>query len=232
MTDVSEGDSERLSESMERLRDHYGVPEPQNRPDPILSLIKVLLSHNTNDNNRDRAYNALMEQYDSPEEIMQADRDELADTISVAGLHNIKAGRIQDALEKIVEERGALDLDFIHNLSLSEAKDWLKQLPGVGPKSAAVVLNFTFGKNAMPVDTHVNRVSKRIGIIPESMSLDRAHDVLEEMTPEDRVYEFHINLIKHGREICTAPTPVCSDCFLNDICRYYQEHEDDPDAWK
>ncbi len=226
------GDTERLTESMERLREHYGVPEPQDRPDPILSLIKVLLSHNTNDNNRDRAYNALMERYDSPEEIMNADRDELANTISVAGLHNIKAGRIQDTLHTIVEQRGELNLDFVHDLSLSEAKDWLKQLPGVGPKSAAVVLNFTFGKSAMPVDTHVNRVSKRIGIIPESMSLDDAHDVLEGMTPEERVYEYHINLIKHGRTICKAPTPHCSDCFLNDICRYYQTHEDEADMWK
>lgn len=226
------GNQEKLAESMEQLHEHYGVPAPQDRPDPILSLIKVLLSHNTNDNNRDRAYNALMTQYESAEEIMNAPRDELADTISVAGLHNVKAQRIQETLTKIVELRGELDLDFIHEMSLDDAKDWLKQLPGVGPKSAAVVLNFTFGKSAMPVDTHVNRVSKRIGIIPESMSLDEAHDVLEGMTPDDRVYDFHINLIRHGREICKAPIPRCSDCFLNDICDYYQEHQGDPEKMK
>lgn len=223
---------DKLQEVMARLKDYYGVPEPQDRPDPVKSLIKVLLSHNTNDKNRDKAYEALWETYDSAEAIMNAPPDELAETISVAGLHNVKAKRIQDTLKKIEEERDELNLDFIHEMGLQEAKDWLKQLPGVGPKSAAVVLNFTFGKNAMPVDTHVNRVSKRIGLIPESMGLDEAHDVLEEMTPDDSIYEFHINLIRHGRTICKAPTPHCSDCFLNDICDYYQEHKDEAEKWK
>lgn len=221
-----------LQEVMDRLRDEYGVPAPQDRPDPVRSLIKVLLSHNTNDKNRDRAYEALWDRYDSAEEIMAANRDELADTISVAGLHNIKAGRIQDCLETVKERRGSLDLDFIHEMGLDEAKDWLQQLPGVGPKSAAVVLNFTFGKSAMPVDTHVERVSKRIGLIPESTSLDDAHDLLEDMTPDDRIYEFHINLIKHGRAVCKAPTPRCSDCVLTDVCDYYQAHQDDPEMMK
>jgi endonuclease-3 len=223
---------DKLHESMERLHDHYGVPAQQDRSDPIRSLIKVLLSHNTTDQNRDRAYTALWSRYDSAREIMEAPQDELADTINVAGLHNVKAERIQQTLTKIVELRGELNLDFIHDMGLDEAKDWLKQLPGVGPKSAAVVLNFTFGKSAMPVDTHVNRVSKRIGLIPEDMGLDEAHDVLEDMTPDDRIYEFHVNLITHGREICKAPTPICSDCFLNDICDFYQEHRDDAEKWK
>lgn len=223
---------DKLHESMERLKEHYGIPEPQDRPDPIKSLIKVLLSHNTNDKNRDRAYNALWEHYDTPEEVMRAPRDELADTISVAGLHNVKAQRIQETLRTIQEKRGELNLDFLHDRGLDDAKDWLKQLPGVGPKSAAVVLNFTFGKSAMPVDTHVNRVSKRIGLIPEKMSLDEAHDVLEDMTPDDSIYDFHVNLIRHGRAICKAPIPRCSECFLNDICDYYQEHKNNPEKWR
>ncbi len=211
-----------LQDVMDRLRDRYGVPEPQDRPDPIRSLIKVLLSHNTTDENRDRAYAALWEEYDSPAAIMDADRDALAETIRPAGLHNVKAERLQETLRMIREERGALDLDFIHDMSLPAAKDWLTELPGVGPKSAAVVLNFTFGKDAMPVDTHVFRVSKRLGLIPADATRESAHDMLEDATPDDRIYEFHINLIRHGREICTAPTPHCTDCSLTDICPYFQ----------
>lgn len=214
-----------LIEVADRLREEYGVPEEQDRPDPVLSLLQVILSQNTNDDNRDRAYSALMDRYDSPREIMDAETGELADTISVAGLHNTKAERMQESLEMIEEERGELSLDFLEDMELEEAKRWLTSLPGVGPKSAAVVLNFTFNKAAFPVDTHVFRVSKRLGLIPEDATRESAHDILEEKTPDDRIYEFHINLIKHGREICRAPTPHCSECFLTDICEYYREHE-------
>ncbi|MDY6769539.1 MAG: endonuclease III [Candidatus Nanohaloarchaea archaeon] len=212
---------------MDRLREEYGVPDPQDRPDPVLSLIQVILSQNTNDDNRDRAYAALMDRYDTPRDIMAADTDELADTISVAGLHNMKAERMQAALEQIEAERGELSLAFLDDMDLEEAKDWLTDLPGVGPKSAAVVLNFTFDKAAFPVDTHVFRVSKRLGLIPDDATRESAHDVLEEATPDDRVYEFHINLIRHGRAVCTAPVPHCSDCFMTDICPYFQD-DDNP----
>lgn len=214
-----------LEQVMDALRNHYGVPEPQERPDPVLSLIKVILSQNTNDDNRDRAYDALLERYGSPERVLGADREELADTISVAGLHNLKAERIQKTLERIEEERGELNLDFLGEMGLDRARDWLVSLPGVGRKSAAVVLNFTFGKPAFPVDTHVFRVSKRLGLIPEDASREEAHDILEEKTPDDRIYEFHINLIKHGREVCRAPKPHCTECFLSDTCPYYREFE-------
>lgn len=221
-----------LEEVMDDLREHYGVPGPQDRPDPVLSLIQVILSQNTNDSNRDRAYEALLDRYGSPEEIMEADTGELAETISVAGLHNIKAERIQETLRRIEEEKGELTLDFLDGMDLEEAKDWLTALPGVGPKSAAVVLNFTFGKAAFPVDTHVFRVSKRLGLIPENATRESAHDLLEEATPEDRVYEFHINLIKHGREVCKAPTPHCTDCFLSEKCSYFQEFRGEEDRYR
>ncbi|MDY6774247.1 MAG: helix-hairpin-helix domain-containing protein, partial [Candidatus Nanohaloarchaea archaeon] len=138
-----------LQTVMDRLREEYGEPGEQERPDP------VILSQNTNDTNRDRAYSALMERYESPEDIMEAETEELAETISVAGLHNTKAERIQESLERIEQERGELSLGFLAAMELEEAKDWLQELPGVGPKSAAVVLNFTFDRAAFPVDTHV-----------------------------------------------------------------------------
>ncbi|MFB6077150.1 MAG: endonuclease III, partial [Candidatus Nanohaloarchaea archaeon] len=122
--------------------------------------------------------------------------------------------------------------DFLHDKDLEEAKDWLTGLPGVGPKSAAVVLNFTFSKAAFPVDTHVFRVSKRLGLIPADATRESAHDVLEQATPDDRIYEFHINLIRHGRTVCKAPTPHCTDCTLRGICEWYGVHESDPDAYK
>ncbi|MCJ7479386.1 MAG: endonuclease III [Candidatus Nanohaloarchaeota archaeon QJJ-7] len=211
-----------VEEVAEKLREEYGIPEDQDRPEPLLSLVQVILSQNTNDTNRDRAYTALMEKYSSPREIMEADTEELAETISVAGLHNLKAERIQDSLG-MIEEEGELSLDFLEDMRLEEAKDWLTSLPGVGPKSAAVVLNFTFDKAAFPVDTHVFRVSKRLGLIPEDATRESAHDMLEGKTPDDSIYEFHINLIKHGREVCKAPVPRCSECSMKDICDYYEE---------
>lgn len=225
-------DTAPLQEVMDRLRDEYGVPERKDRGDPILSLIKVILSQNTNDDNRDRAYAALLDRYGSPTAMMEADTGELAETISVAGLHNTKAERIQQCLDRIREERGELSLDFLADLSKAEGKEWLRDLPGIGPKSAAVVLNFTFDKHAMPVDTHVFRVSKRLGLIPDDATRESAHDVLEEMTPDDRIYEFHINLINHGRAVCKAPTPHCSDCSLTDICPYYQRNRGNPEKMK
>lgn len=221
-----------ISGVMDTLREEYGVPAPKERQDPVLSLIQVILSQNTNDKNRDRAYTALMERYDSVEAVKDAETEELAETISVAGLHNMKAERIQASLQRIEEERGELSLGFLDDMELEEAKAWLQRLPGVGPKSAAVVLNFTFDKDAFPVDTHVFRVSKRLGLIPAECSREEAHRLLEEKTPDDRIYEFHINLIKHGREVCKAPTPHCTECPLKQQCDYYVEYRDDEGMYR
>ncbi|MFB6216375.1 MAG: endonuclease III [Candidatus Aenigmatarchaeota archaeon] len=211
----------KLKKIMDLLRENYGVPERQERGSPVESLIQVILSQNTNDKNRDRAWKKLKERYGDPKQIMEADVDEISDAISVAGLHNTKAERIKESLEKIREERGELKLDFLGEMELEEARNWLMELPGVGPKSAAVVLNFSFGKPTFPVDTHVLRVSKRLGLIPEDTTRERAHRLLEDKVTEERTFEFHINLIKHGRETCKAPVPVCSECFLQEVCDYY-----------
>ncbi len=210
---------------MNHLKDIYGKPEPKKRNNPIQSLIQVILSQNTNDKNRDRAYRKLASKYSSPREIMEAPKNEVAQTISVAGLHNTKADRMQKALKKIQSERGELELDFLRKMELDQARKWLLQLPGVGPKSAAVILNFDFDKKAFPVDTHVHRVTRRIGLIPEETNRDKAHDLLEEIVPPERMYEFHVNLIRHGRKVCKAPTPICSECNLTDICRYRKKQK-------
>lgn len=213
----------RLKKIMDILKENYGVPERRDRGDPVESLIQVILSQNTNDRNRDRAYSRLKERFGGPEEIMEADVEEIADAISVAGLHNTKAERIKECLEAIEDERGELNLDFLDEMELEEARNWLRDLPGIGPKSAAVVLNFSFDRPALPVDTHVFRVSKRLGLIPEDTTREKAHRILEAKVPDERMHEFHINLIKHGREICVAPVPRCSKCFLTEVCDYYKK---------
>ncbi len=213
----------KLQEVIDLLKEDYGVPVVDGREEPLDSLIQVILSQNTNDTNRDRAYQRLTERFDTPEDIMKADVREVADAISVAGLHNIKAKRIQECLKEIEERRGGLDLSFLEEMGTEEAKKWLRRLPGIGPKSAAVVLNFTFGRETFPVDTHVFRVSKRLGLIPEYSTRERAHKLLEGIVPGPRKQEFHINLIRHGRRICKARKPLCSECILKKKCDFYKE---------
>lgn len=208
---------------MNLLNQKYGTPVRESRGDGIESLIRVILSQNTNDRNSKRAFNKLWKKYGSPYDILDAEQDELADVISVSGLHNIKAERIKKCLNRIKENRGKLSLDFLEEMDLEEAREWLTQLPGIGLKSAAVLLNFQFKKPAFPVDTHVFRVSKRLGLIPEKTTRDKAHSLMEELVPDGKMYEVHINLIRHGREVCKAPKPVCSNCFLTEICDYFQK---------
>lgn len=212
----------KIEEVIQKLRNQYGSPKGRKEEDTIYSLIKVILSQNTNDKNRDRAYELLRLKYKNPYELINADKEEIAETISVAGLQNKKAGRIKESLKKIKEKRGELEIDFLKDKSLKEAKRWLKELPGVGPKSAAVILNFDFNKSAFPVDTHVFRISKRLGLIPSDSTREKAHELLEEMTPDKEMEEFHLNLIRHGREICKAPTPLCNKCFLTNLCNYFK----------
>ncbi|PTD93486.1 Fe-S cluster assembly protein HesB [archaeon SCG-AAA382B04] len=211
----------KLEEIIARLNQQYGSPKGRKEDDTIHSLIKVILSQNTNDKNRDRAYRALLSEFKSPEELLEADKDKISEVISVAGLQNKKATRILESLKTIKQKRKELDLSFLEDLSLSKAREWLLDLPGVGPKSAAVVLNFDFDKNAFPVDTHVFRVTKRLGLIPKDATRKSAHEILETRTLGEEMEEFHLNLIKHGREICKAPTPLCRECFLNDLCDHF-----------
>jgi endonuclease-3 len=209
---------QRLHEVMDRLKEHYGTPAPPERQDPVDSLITTILSQNTNDTNRDRAKERLDERFDSHQEILDADIDELTETIRIAGLGPTKAERIQTFLRTIKEEQGEFTLDQVHDMDDDEAKQYLQQFPGVGPKTAAVTLCFVFDRPVMPVDTHVHRVSKRLELIPDDMNREQAHDILEREVPDERIYEFHINLIKHGRRVCTARNPTCQESFLADLC--------------
>lgn len=214
------GYKERLFDVMDRLKEHYGVPERSGRDDPVDSLIRTILSQNTNDSNRDVAKKRLDERFDSYQAILDAPLDEVIDTVRPAGLGPTKAERIRTFLRMLKEEQGEFSLDHVKDKEKDEAKQYLQTFPGVGPKTAAVTLCFVFDMPVMPVDTHVYRVSKRLGLIPEDVSREKAHDILEREVPDDRIYDFHINLIKHGRRICTARNPSCQDSFLADLCKY------------
>jgi endonuclease-3 len=190
----------------------------------------TILSQNTADVNSSRAYESLRERFPAWEQVLKADTDEVADAIRIGGLANIKAGRIQRILEKLQEERGELSLEFLDDMGVKEARDYLVSLHGVGPKTAACVLLFSLHKPAFPVDTHVHRATQRLGMIPEDASRKKAHTLLEEIVPQDIYYPFHLNLIRHGRTLCTSRDPECYNCPLAEDCDYTQAHPEQLEA--
>ena len=200
------------------LSQEYGPVRYRQRLDPVSELVGTILSQNTSDVNSHRAFRSLREAFPSWEEVMQGDVRQIADSIQRGGLGHIKAPRIQTVLGRILEERGSLDLEFLRDMPLQEAKEWLKKLPGVGPKTAAIVLCFSLGMPAMPVDTHVFRVGKRLGLVGPKTTAEQAHDLLEEIVPPENVYPFHVLLITHGRRTCKARRPLCGECVLGDFC--------------
>jgi len=204
-----------------RLLEEYG--EPQWRPgrDPVASLVSTIISQNTNDNNRDVAYERLRERFPTWEQVRDAPLGEVIEAIRPAGLAPTKGPRIQEALRAITRARGEITLDFLADLPMDEARAWLTRLNGVGPKTAAIVLLFALGMPAFPVDTHVHRVTRRLGLIGAKVSREEAHSLLEKMMPPHTFYAFHLNLITHGRRVCQARKPKCEVCVLRDLCDYY-----------
>ncbi|MGD1995914.1 MAG: histidine phosphatase family protein [Anaerolineae bacterium] len=198
----------------------YG-DRPWHPHDPVATLVRTILSQNTNDVNRDRAYEQLRERFPTWEAVREAPEDALVEAIRPAGLGPTKAPRIQQALRRITAAQDEISLDFLADLPVDEAREWLLALPGVGPKTAAIVLLFALGKPAFPVDTHVHRVSRRLGLIPEGTSRERAHALLSDIVPKEIYYAFHLNLIAHGRAICHARSPECIRCVLQQHCAYY-----------
>ena len=190
---------------------------------PVDELVSTILSQNTNDNNRDRAFIALKKKFPTWEDVWRAEPEEVVSTIRPAGLSNQKGPRIQEVLRLIQAERGNLDLEFLKEWSLQESRSWLMHFKGVGPKTAAIVLLFSLGVPAFPVDTHVFRVTGRVGLLPEGISVEAAHPHLEKLFPPDSYYAAHLNIIHLGREICTARRVYCSRCPLSVNCLYTQK---------
>jgi endonuclease III len=205
------------------LAQTYGPRRWRGGRDPLDELIMTILSQNTSDRNSGRAYHALRQRFSDWQAVLAAPTSEVYEAIKPAGLGNIKAPRIQRTLQSILERRGELRLDFLDALPMEEARAWLLSLDGIGPKTAACVLMFALGKPALPVDTHVHRVSKRLGLIAPKVNADRAHTLLEAALPADAVYPFHLNMIQHGRLVCHAQRPACERCGIREVCDYYKQ---------
>ena len=198
----------------------FGEPIWRNPLPAIDELVSTILSQNTNDINRDRGFNALRAKFPTWEAVRDAKVEDVIAAIKPAGLANQKGPRIQQVLRAITEERGSLNLDFLAAMPVDEARAWLTKFNGVGPKTAAIVLCFSLNMPAFPVDTHIYRVSGRIGLRPEKMTVEQAHPYLESILPPETYYAGHLNLIRLGREICGARKPNCPQCPIIKLCDY------------
>lgn len=204
------------------LNEVFGRPVWRSHGSPLDELIATILSQATADTNTARAYAELTARFPDWHNVMDAPPEAVSAAIRSAGLSNLKGPRIQNALRVIQRERGELSLDFLADLPLDEALAWLMRIEGVGPKTAAIVMLFSLGRPALPVDTHVHRVGLRLGLIPPRTNANKAHAILAALGPPETYYAMHVNLIRHGREICRARDPRCHICPLQDLCDYYQ----------
>jgi endonuclease-3 len=201
-----------------RLRSRLGPLDPPKVRDPLEELLLTVLSQNTSDVNRDRAFSALRERFPTWEEVAAARTSSVAATIKPGGLSNVKAPRIKAILHEIEERQGSLDLSWMREATDEEVTAYLSDLPGVGPKTVACVLAFSLERPALPVDTHVYRVAERLGFYPPKTSTKAAHAILAAAVPSGDRVEFHVGLIRLGREICRPGRPRCEICPLQDLC--------------
>ncbi len=202
----------------DRLRELYGRPVNQPHGHPIAELVRTVLSQNTNDRNRDVAYNRLRERFPTWEAVRDAPTEEVEAAIKPGGLSATKAPRIQEILGLLGEHP---DLDWLADAPREDALSYLDDLPGVGRKTAACVMIFSFGRPEIPVDTHVHRVGGRLGLFRPGAPFEEAHDEMLAVTPPEDAYELHVNLIQHGRAVC-RPKPRCGECCLRRMCPWYK----------
>ncbi len=210
------------------LVEYYGEPTWRNPLPPVDELISTILSQNTNDQNRDRAFTQLRQRFHSWEAVRDAPTEEVIEAIRSAGLARQKAPRIQHVLRAITDQRGQIELDFLRELPAERALQWLRQFNGVGPKTAAIVLLFSLEKPAFPVDTHILRVTKRLGLLPPSTTAEQAHTILAAAFEPAHFDTDHLNIIRLGREICQARKPKCVICPLQSECEFFQKNPTQP----
>lgn len=221
MDEVMLEHQDKMLKVRERLSEAYGMPEWRDPLPPVDELVSTILSQNTNDTNRDAAFNALKSVFPDWKSVMEAEPDAVVAAIRTAGLANQKGPRIQKALREIANHtQGEISLDFLKDLPWDEARGWLMSVNGVGPKTAAIVLLFSMGIPAFPVDTHIYRVTGRIGLRPKKLSVEKTHAYLEACIPENAYYDLHLNLIRLGREICGARKWHCYQCPVEDLCGF------------
>lgn len=212
----------RALEVIDQLQQSYGKPSWRHPLPALDELVSTILSQNTNDHNRDAAYLNLRTRFPTWEAVRDSPPEQVIASIRSAGLANQKGPRIQRVLHEISMERGCLDLDFLMDWDIGQARQWLQHFKGVGPKTAAIVLCFSLGKPAFPVDTHIYRVTGRLGLRDVHLNVEKTHMYLERVFPPESYYPAHLNLIRLGREVCHPRKPDCPACPLNQLCPTYR----------
>ena len=212
---------DKLRKIYETLLMHHGSPSlPEG--DPLEVLVKTVLSQNTNDRNRDLAFERLKSLFPNWEAILEASEEELSECLRPAGLNRQKARWIKGMLERIKDKFGRLDLSGLCEMGKEEALEWLLGIKGIGMKTAHCVLAFGCGHDVFPVDTHILRICKRLGLLPPKVDLQKAHEVLSQWVPREIARELHVLLIRYGQKVCKARTPLCSDCLFPEECLYHR----------
>jgi endonuclease III len=218
---MSARERKRLRLIRDRLRGYYGRPRNVPHRAPLDELVLTILSQNTNDRNRDIAYARLRARFPGWEAVAEAPLEEVEEAIKPGGISKVKSRRIQKILRTLQESGpGGLSLDWLEDASRERAFEFLEGLPGVGRKTAACVLLFSYDRPELPVDTHVYRVTSRLGLIRPKASFEEAHETLRELAAPPDTYELHVNLLRHGRRLCKPQRPLCESCPLLRVCPY------------
>jgi endonuclease-3 len=207
---------------VQNLERAYGVPENKRSSDPLDMLIKIILSQATSDTNSHRTFAELKQRFPTWDAALRARTSTIANTIRSGGLANQKAQVIKDILRQIKDEHGTLNLSFLHDFDEAAAVAYLKQFRGIGPKTIACTLLFACRKEVFPLDTHIFRVLRRVGLIPQKCTDQRAHEIMNRTVPKGKFYSFHVNLIRHGRALCRPREPLCERCPIVEYCDYGQ----------
>jgi Predicted EndoIII-related endonuclease len=217
---------ERVRDIYSDLIDVYGKQDDVDDEDGLRQLLITILSQNVADENTSRAAENLFNEFKDYSEIEQAEIQRLADTINPAGLPQTKAERIQRTLKAVREESGGYSVDFLSEMEEDDAQDWLEDIKGIGPKTASILMNFHFDADVIPVDTHVERISKRFRLVPFSASNQKTHDIMNEVIPHELKHQMHMLMIQHGKTHCTARNPDCGETKLREHCSHYQLVQD------
>lgn len=207
---------------VQNLERAYGVPENRRSSDPLDMLVKIILSQATSDTNSHRTFAALKKRFPTWDAALRARASTIAVTIRSGGLSNQKAQVIKEILRQIRDEHGSLDLSFLHDFDEEAATGYLRQFRGIGPKTIACTLLFACRKEVFPLDTHIFRVLRRVGLIPQKSTDQRAHEIMNRTVPKGKFYSLHVNLIRHGRALCRPREPICERCPIVEYCDYGQ----------
>ena len=206
----------------QNLEATYGIPRNARPEDPLNELILTVLSQSTSDTNSHRAFQSLKSRFPDWEAVRRARPTTIAAAIKSGGLANVKSVVIKNVLNEIKQRRGDLDLSFLRKVPLAEAKDFLISLRGIGPKTANCVLLFACKRSVFPMDTHIFRITRRLGLVPQRGSDEQAHGLMGQLVPAGKHYSLHVNLIRHGRRVCRPQNPLCGQCCLIEYCQFGQ----------